>query len=141
SACAGTLGDARRAHRREAAQRPGRVGRPHVPRRVHALREQGPRLAGRRRSALVIPEPKLGAKSVLVVDDDEHTRNLLKDLCETAGYTVRLAQDGIEGLDLIAQAAPDLVLLDLMMPRNDGFQVLKALRDHAQFKDPAVIIL
>jgi len=84
---------------------------------------------------------KLGNKSVLVVDDDEHTRNLLKDLCETAGYTVRLAEDGIEGLALIHESTPDLVLLDLMMPRKDGFQVLRALRDETRFKELAVIIL
>jgi diguanylate cyclase (GGDEF)-like protein len=84
---------------------------------------------------------KTGDKSVLIVDDDEHTRTLLKDLCETAGYQVRLAADGVEGLELIAEATPDLVLLDLMMPRKDGFQVLKGLRDQSQYKDLAVIIL
>ncbi|MBL8956925.1 MAG: response regulator [Myxococcaceae bacterium] len=83
----------------------------------------------------------LGNKSVLVVDDDEHTRNLLKDLCETAGYDVRCAGDGIEGLALIHEATPDLVLLDLMMPRKDGFQVLKSLREDARYKELAVIIL
>ncbi len=83
----------------------------------------------------------LGNKSVLVVDDDEHTRNLLKDLCETAGYTVRLAGDGVEGLKLIEESTPDLVLLDLMMPRKDGFQVLRALREQPQYKELAVIIL
>lgn len=85
--------------------------------------------------------PSLGNKSVLVVDDDEHTRNLLKDLCETAGYTVRLAGDGVEGLKLIEESTPDLVLLDLMMPRKDGFQVLRALREQPQHKELAVIIL
>jgi diguanylate cyclase (GGDEF)-like protein len=86
-------------------------------------------------------ELKLGNKSVLVVDDDEHTRHLLKDLCETAGYSVRVAADGLEALQRIGEAAPDLVLLDLMMPRKDGFQVLRSLREQAQHKDLAVIIL
>ncbi|MBK7858690.1 MAG: response regulator [Archangiaceae bacterium] len=86
-------------------------------------------------------EQKLGARSVLVVDDDEHTRTLLKDLCETAGYTVRTATDGIEALQAIGEASPDLVLLDLMMPRKDGFQVLKSLREQSQYQNLAVIIL
>jgi diguanylate cyclase (GGDEF)-like protein len=88
-----------------------------------------------------VKDLKLVDKSVLIADDDEHTRTLLKDLCEQSGYRVTLTEDGVEAMDAVARAAPDLVLLDLMMPRKDGFSVLKALREQAQFKALPVIIL
>lgn len=80
-------------------------------------------------------------RNVLVVDDDEHTRALLRDLCETAGYRVTVACDGNEAWDQITAAPPDLVLLDLMMPRRDGFSVLRAVRERDELKDLPVIIL
>jgi two-component system cell cycle response regulator len=86
-------------------------------------------------------EPKLVDKAVLIADDDEHTRTLLKDLCEQSGYRVTLSEDGEEAMAAVTKAPPDLVLLDLMMPRKDGFSVLKSLREQPQFKELPVIIL
>jgi len=80
-------------------------------------------------------------KHILVVDDDEHTRGLLKDLCETSGYKVSLAEDGNVALDLIATARPDLMLLDLMMPRRDGFSVLRTVRENTALVDLPIILL
>jgi diguanylate cyclase (GGDEF)-like protein len=80
-------------------------------------------------------------RKLLIADDDAHTRGLLKDLCETAGYQVDVAFDGVEVLERIHASPPDLVLLDLMMPRKDGFQVLKALREGEAHKDLPVILL
>jgi diguanylate cyclase (GGDEF)-like protein len=80
-------------------------------------------------------------RRILVVDDDDHTRVLLKDLCETAGYRVSVAEDGNQAWDSICREAPDLVLLDLMMPRRDGFSVLKAVREKDGLKDLPIIIL
>jgi diguanylate cyclase (GGDEF)-like protein len=87
------------------------------------------------------PVPKLVDKAVLVADDDEHTRTLLKDLCEQSGYKVTACEDGVAVMAAVAQATPDLLLLDLMMPRKDGFSVLKSLREQPQFKELPVIIL
>jgi diguanylate cyclase (GGDEF)-like protein len=81
------------------------------------------------------------ARRILVVDDDEHTRSLLRDLCETAGHQVTAATNGEEALQAISEAQPDLVLLDLMMPRKDGFTVLTELRSAAPTADLPVIIL
>lgn len=78
---------------------------------------------------------------ILVVDDDEHTRNLLRDLCESAGFRVVQAEDGQEAVERIADSSPDMVLLDLMMPRRDGFEVLKWVREDEARKDLPVIIL
>ncbi len=85
--------------------------------------------------------PPATDRTILVVDDDEHTRNLLRDLCEASGYRVRVAQDGLQTLSSLAEQPPDLVLLDLMMPYKDGFTVLKDIREHAVLFDLPVIIL
>ncbi|MEW6430472.1 MAG: response regulator [Myxococcota bacterium] len=78
---------------------------------------------------------------ILVVDDDEHTRNLLRDLCESSGFRVVTAEDGVEATERISDAKPDLVLLDLMMPRRDGFSVLRWVREDARYAELPVIIL
>ena len=78
---------------------------------------------------------------ILVVDDDEHTRFLLRDLCESMGFRVTQAEDGQAAVERIGDSTPDLVLLDLMMPRRDGFSVLRWLREEQGRQDLPVIIL
>jgi diguanylate cyclase (GGDEF)-like protein len=87
------------------------------------------------------PPPELADRLILVVDDDEHTRNLLRDLCESIGYRVALAEDGAVALTMVEKEKPHLVLLDLMMPQRDGFSVLKVLREDARHQDLPVILL
>ena len=65
---------------------------------------------------------------ILVVDDHEHNRILLQEILEQQGYQIDLASDGLEALRAIAQAQPDLVLLDVNMPGLDGFEVCRRLR-------------
>jgi diguanylate cyclase (GGDEF)-like protein len=72
--------------------------------------------------------PDAPAPRLLVVDDDEHTRVLLRDLCEASGYRVAVACDGEEALGRLAEGEVDLVLLDVMLPKKDGFAVLAELR-------------
>ncbi|MFL5322193.1 MAG: response regulator [Myxococcaceae bacterium] len=88
----------------------------------------------------VLP-PSTTPRRILVVDDDEHTRNLLRDLCEASGYIVTQAEDGIETLEQVKENRPDLILLDLMMPRKDGFTVLREIRQTPELRELAVIIL
>lgn len=78
---------------------------------------------------------------ILVVDDDDPTRILLKDLCESSNFRVMAASDGLEAVDKIIEHKPDLVLLDLMMPLKDGFSVLKWAREDERFADLPIIIL
>jgi diguanylate cyclase (GGDEF)-like protein len=85
--------------------------------------------------------PDFSNRVVLIVDDDEHTRTLLKDLCETSGFKTLVAEDGVEAMDHIARTRPDLMLLDLMMPRRDGFSVLKAVRETTELAELPVIVL
>ena len=65
---------------------------------------------------------------ILVIDDDASIRSLLTDVLEVEGFTVRTAEDGFAGLRLIAADRPDCVVLDVMMPGMDGFDVLRAVR-------------
>jgi CheY-like chemotaxis protein len=66
---------------------------------------------------------------VLIVDDDPRVRALLQLSLLTSGYLVREARDGFEALLEVAQSRPDVLVMDLSMPRIDGFCVLEALHD------------
>lgn len=65
---------------------------------------------------------------VLVIDDEKAIADIIKFNLEQEGYTVDTANDGEEGIDRVHKWKPDLVLLDIMMPKKDGFQVLKEIR-------------
>lgn len=83
-----------------------------------------------------------GAK-ILVVDDDPDMRETLEMILESANYTVVTACDGEECLAQLKKEQPDLLILDLLMPRMDGFEVCKALKDprRAKYASMPVIIL
>lgn len=68
------------------------------------------------------------AVRILVVDDDRAVRESLRRSLSFNGYSVELAQDGVEALDLIASDRPDALVLDVMMPRLDGLEVCRQLR-------------
>src|ERR1700681_3482313 len=67
---------------------------------------------------------------VLVVDDEEQNRTLLRDPLEAHGYEVEEAENGMQALQKIAARPPDVILLDLMMPKMDGFEVCRHLRKY-----------
>jgi DNA-binding response OmpR family regulator len=69
-----------------------------------------------------------GQKSLLVIDDEPSIRHLLQVLLTDEGYHVRTAPDGPAGLRAVADSPPDCVLLDVMMPGMDGYEVLQELR-------------
>lgn len=69
---------------------------------------------------------------VLVVDDEEANRTLLRDPLEAIGYEIAEAQNGQQALDLVAQRSPDAILLDVMMPELDGFEVCRRLKQSKQ---------
>ncbi len=66
---------------------------------------------------------------IMVVDDDENTRKLTRAVLRRSGYDVILAPDGEEGLELLDKIHIDLIILDVMMPKIDGFTFAKTLRD------------
>ncbi len=85
--------------------------------------------------------PDFRNRRMLVVDDDEHTRVLLRELCEAAGFVVDEAADGASALARLTERAPDLILLDINMPDVDGFSLLRQIREHEVWKDLPVIML
>lgn len=79
--------------------------------------------------------------NILLIEDDEFIRSLLGDKFRSAGYEVKEARDGKEGLEKLKQEKPDVVLLDLLMPVMDGFEVLKTIRQDKELASLPVIVL
>jgi excisionase family DNA binding protein len=75
------------------------------------------------------PRVKPGAASVLVVDDDAGLREFIRANLEKAGYAVREAGSAAEGLAALDEHAPDLILLDVMMPLMDGWEMLRRVHE------------
>ena len=73
----------------------------------------------------------MGTK-LLVIDDDANICEMLKIYFENEGYQVRTAGDGIDGIQFFKIFEPDLVLLDIMMPKKDGWQVCREIREISQ---------
>ncbi len=72
------------------------------------------------------------SRSILIVDDDPHIRELLDFALTKAGYVTRQAEDGVAALAAVEAQAPDLVVLDINMPRLDGLEVCRRLRAQGQ---------
>jgi len=81
------------------------------------------------------------AKTILVVDDERHIVRLVQVNLERAGYEVATAYDGVEAIEAVQSELPDMIIMDVMMPRMDGFEALKELRANEQTKDIPVIML
>ena len=79
--------------------------------------------------------------TVLIVDDDEEHRQLVRTILEAQGWVVREAANGRLALDALASALPDIVLLDLMMPEMDGFQVVATLQDNPAWRDVPIVVV
>ena len=78
---------------------------------------------------------------ILVVDDDALIREIAARLLTSAGYDVLTAVDGDEGLELYSRKQPDLIVLDLMMPKVSGFDVVRKIRDNSQAGNTPILIM
>jgi DNA-binding response OmpR family regulator len=78
---------------------------------------------------------------ILVVDDDQVIQQLLKVNLELEGYAVDVAEDGEEALELFDERRPNLVLLDIMMPRLDGWEVCRRLKEGEDSADVPIVLL
>ncbi len=81
------------------------------------------------------------AAKVLAVDDDPVIQRLLQVNLEMEGYEVELAGDGVEALEKVRSFRPDCVLLDIMMPKKDGWQVCEEIKADPELKDTPVVFL
>jgi len=79
--------------------------------------------------------------TILVADDNPASRELIREVLEMSGYDVLEAEDGQDALGKIRAFAPDLVLIDIQMPRLDGFGVLRELRSDPRFAEMRVVAL
>ncbi len=83
----------------------------------------------------------MAKKKILIVEDEESLLKLESILLTSKGYDVRGVTNGKEALDAIAEEKPDLVLLDIMLPEIDGFEVCQTIKEDPETKDIPVIML
>ncbi|MHC4941624.1 MAG: response regulator [Planctomycetota bacterium] len=81
------------------------------------------------------------AKKILVVDDDQNAVTFLSAVLGDHGYETTAAYDGKEGMDKIKDTKPDLIVLDVMMPKKTGFVLFKQLKKNEALKDIPVLML
>ena len=83
------------------------------------------------------------SEKILIVDDDPDMRDALTIILESQGYEIVTAQDGLDALATLKAEKPDLMLLDLLMPKMDGFAVLKELQDGrwAKYRNIPIVVL
>ncbi len=85
--------------------------------------------------------PEDSSTTILVIDDDEYLRRALTYALRREGYSVRTAGNGAEGLHLLRQLRPVLVLLDVRMPDKDGYELCRDIRRDPELSDTYVILL
>lgn len=81
------------------------------------------------------------AIKVMVVDDSRTIRRTAETLLEREGFTVITADDGFEALSRMVESEPDIVFLDIMMPRLDGYQTCSVIKSNGRFRATPVIML
>lgn len=81
------------------------------------------------------------AKKILIVDDSQTIREMVKGLLEKIGFEVATANDGVEALEAVKVENPDLIILDVNMPRMDGFRVCRLLKFDRNFRNIPIILL
>ena len=80
-------------------------------------------------------------KKILVVDDETELLKAISILLKTSGYEVVTAQDGQEGLEKAKSLSPDLIVLDILMPKMDGYEVCRLLKFDEKYKSIPIIML
>jgi two-component system, OmpR family, alkaline phosphatase synthesis response regulator PhoP len=81
------------------------------------------------------------AKKILLADDEMDIKTIVEMFLESQGYEVATAYDGLDALDKVKTEKPDLILLDVMMPMIDGFEVAKRLKADPETKNIPIIML
>ena len=80
-------------------------------------------------------------KKILIIEDEEIIRDLLQKKLSQEGYEISVAKDGQEGLRLIKEVKPDLILLDIVMPKIGGFEVMEEMQKEEELKSIPVIVV
>jgi len=80
-------------------------------------------------------------QKILFVEDEPNLQKAIGEVLKQEGFEILAALDGEQGLNLAKKEKPDLILLDLILPKKDGFEVLKELKESEEMKDIPVIVL
>ena len=81
------------------------------------------------------------SKTVFLVDDDSSTADLYSKGLERAGFNIASAFDAKKAIEVLSQLSPDLIILDLMLPKRKGLEMLEAIRSDSRYKDTPVLLL
>lgn len=84
---------------------------------------------------------ELTGKKVLVIDDSETIRRTAETLLNRSGFEVGVAEDGFQAFSAIIDFKPDIIFLDIMMPKLDGYQVCSVIKNNPEFEHIPVIML
>jgi two-component system alkaline phosphatase synthesis response regulator PhoP len=90
---------------------------------------------------IVMRRDKMGSAAVLIADDNPQILELLEAYLEPLSVRVLTARDGQEALDAVENDQPDLILLDIMMPKRSGFEVCRMLKDDPRYRDIPIIMV
>lgn len=82
-----------------------------------------------------------GHQKILLIEDEPLLANLLKQRLEKNSFEVLLARDGEEGLKILRETKPDLILLDIILPKISGFELMETLRNNTDFQQAPIIII
>lgn len=90
----------------------------------------------------MVPESQtnLSAPHILIVEDDREMAKIIKDVLREKGFRTSVASDGNEGLAIAESKSPDLIILDIMMPRRSGFLVLERLSQNLEKPIPVIVV-
>lgn len=80
-------------------------------------------------------------KRILVVDDEPDFASIVQKNLEKEGFAVEVAYDGVEGLEKVKANPPDCIVLDVMMPEKDGYEVCKELKNDPKYADIPIVML
>ncbi|MBI3096970.1 MAG: response regulator [Planctomycetes bacterium] len=83
----------------------------------------------------------MAGKTILVIDDTPRILNIIQYFLEAEGYSVKTAGDPLLGLKMVGELGPDLIILDIMMPKMNGYQVFEKLRENEKTQQIPVIML
>jgi two-component system, cell cycle response regulator DivK len=81
------------------------------------------------------------SKLILVVEDQEDNRQILRDLLTSADYEMTEAENGQEALEAVAKQKPDLILMDIQLPVMDGYEATRRLKGNPAYKDIPIIVV
>jgi len=88
-----------------------------------------------------IDQKMSSGQKILVIDDDKDMVEALKIILEGESYKVKAAFDGKQGLEIIRKERPDLIILDLLLPGEDGVAISRSLKDSPEYQDIPILVL